>query len=179
MYYPINIAITKVSEIGNPIQIKEVIHVEIQTDNEKMIRDLLAVKEKNDCFFDNNEEALLRLLEKETVTPEEALLQEILLELNDKMKRVSQLITYMGSKIEHEGILSRDTNGDILLDGIKIPLMQEFEIFLYQEELNRYVWTRTLIRPFAPDGLPRLAGVEKNRDINGIRARMRHASFLS
>lgn len=143
-------------------------------DMEKVLVNLQAVKQENEKFLGEYEKMVLRLARDESMTAEESLEQEMLFEIIDKMKRINQVIGYWSRKPEIEGILSRDRDGRICLNGIPIQPMEEFEVLVYDEILNQKIWTRTYVS-FSLNGEKQwMAGVEKDRDVNGIRTRFRN-----
>lgn len=143
-------------------------------DMEKVLVNLQAVKQENEKFLGEYEKKVLRLARDESMTAEESLEQEMLFEIIDKMKRINQVIGYWSRKPEIEGILSRDMDGRICLNGIPIQPMEEFEVLVYDEILNQKIWTRTYVS-FSLNGEKQwLAGFEKDMDVNGIRTRFRN-----
>ena len=103
-------------------------------DIETLLVDLQLVREANDNFSQKHGEEILQIVEKEDMTAEESLIQEILLELSEKMERVSQIIEYLGMEITEEGMLNSDDNGTILFNGKKLPLMKEIEVYIHDEQ---------------------------------------------
>jgi len=142
-------------------------------DTETLFADLQLVKEANDNFSQKHGEEILQIVEKEDMTAEESLIQEILLELSEKMERVSQIIEYLGMEITEEGMLNSDDNGTILFNGKKLPLMKEIEVYIHDEELQRNIWTRTFISISDDGEFPYLAGLDQRLEINRMRARIR------
>lgn len=143
-------------------------------DMEKVLVNLQAVKQENEKFLGEYEKKVLRFARDESMTAEESLEQEMLFEIIDKMKRINQVIGYWSRKPEIEGILSRDRDGRICLNGIRIQPMEEFEVLVYDEILNQKIWTRTYVS-FSLNGEKQWpAGFEKDMDVNGIRTRFRN-----
>lgn len=139
----------------------------------EVLEDLKDVKRANESFMKKYDDEPVRLIIKENATEEELLMQEILLELTEKMNRINRIISYIEGEPGPIGTLSRDASGRILFDGKPVPMMKEFEILVEDEELGQRVWMRTYVS-FTLDGDQQfLLGQDKDMDIDGVKARFR------
>ena len=130
------------------------------------------VKKLNDAgaeFLKQYEDELNAFIDMKEPTAEESLQKEILLELLDHIYGIRHIAERLEKKVCKTGTLDQDEDGEILLDGKVLPFMTELEVFVYDEDLKRDIWTRTFIGGFEKRCL---VGI-KNNEINGITARIR------
>lgn len=139
----------------------------------KVLAELQEIKKANEKFLLQEKEEILELILKENVTAEEALQQEIMSELLDKIQRINHVIQYLEKNTTLEGILSRDAKDNILFSGKIMPPMRELEIYVYDELREKMVWTRTFVSIATDEENPYLVGLGHGLDIDGIRARIR------
>lgn len=133
--------------------------------------DSQEIKQANEKFLQKREEEILDLLAKEPADAEEALQQEIMSELLDKLHRINHLIRSM-EKARKNGVLSRGKDGGILFNGEPLLPLKEFEVCLCREPDGKEVWTRTFVSMALDGELPYLAGHKKDLEIDGIKARI-------
>lgn len=121
-------------------------------------------------FADQYEEEIIELIRKENADPEECLQQELVFELLDHVNGIVHMEEYLKKPVVKEGVLSLSEDGDLLLDGERVPMMKEIEVFYFNEECGHEVWTKTYSCGAKE---PHLIGLKKSVEINGMRARIR------
>ncbi len=134
------------------------------------LQDALLVHER---IYNTWKDEIAGFVARKDATADEFLLQEILSEILEYIRRTADLIRYVGKDVCRSGELSTDSQGNILLDGQRIPPMEEFEVYLYDEIAQKMVWKRTFVTISAQRMTPRLAGLENSMPINGVKARAR------
>lgn len=129
-----------------------------------------GLKEAGEAFLTQYESQIVEFLRKEEITAEESLQKEILFELLDNIHGICYVTDYMGKDVAREGILGRNEDGEIVMDGEVLPLMTEVETFLHDEDLKQDIWTRAYV-----GGNKRryLVGLKKDQELDGLKARMR------
>ncbi len=142
-------------------------------DIRQILEELQEVKRTDEEFLKRRKGEIVGMLAEDNVTAEESLQQEILMELIDKMNRVSQLIQYLGTVRVWTGTLSRDKKGNILFNGEIMPPLTEFEVCLQDNYREKVVWTRTFVSLAGAGEEPYLVGLGRKLKIDGIRARIR------
>ncbi len=142
-------------------------------DVKRILRELQDVSRANGKFLQQRNDEIVGLLLKENVTAEEALQQEILSELMDKIHRINYLVQYIEKNRIQEGILDRDQKGNILFNREIMAPMKEIEVYLHDNQKKRMVWTRTFVSMTSQGEPPYLVGLGKNLKINKIKARIR------
>lgn len=135
--------------------------------------ELQEIRDAGERFLMRREDEILHFLVKTDVTAEEALRQEILSELLDKIQRVDRLIQYLEKNRIQMGRLKRNPRGKILFNADIMPPMQEFEVYVYDKEIGRAVWTRTFVSITADKEIPYLVGLGRQLEIDGLIARIR------
>ena len=76
----------------------------------------------------------------------------------------------MKKEIVKEGVLIRNSAGEITFNGEVLPLIREIEVYIHDEDLKQEVWTKTFV-----GGVRKkyLVGLGKDLDVTGLKARMR------
>lgn len=121
-------------------------------------------------FLDGQEKSIVEFLRKEKITAEENLQKEILFELLDNIHGVCHTADYMKKNVVKEGVLGRNEDGEIVLDGEALPLMTEIEVFLHDKESGQDIWTKVFV---GGAGRRYLIGLKKDQELSGLKARMR------
>lgn len=137
---------------------------------DRVLSSLEAVRTVNKEFLAQHEEMLMEFFLKEEKTAEESLEEEILLELTDKIARICCVIDYMKKEIVYDGNLNLDTNGNVMYGQNVLSALQEIEVYIYDEEAEKEVWTRTYV---GIGSKPYLVGLNKNIKIQGLKVRIR------
>lgn len=137
------------------------------------LEELQEIKNANEKLLLRRENVIIDFLVKTNVTAEEALRQEILSELLDKLQRVNHLIRYIEKDRVKMGKLKKDRSGNILFNSEIMPPLQEFEVFIYDKEMGSMIWTRTFVSMATDREPPYLVGLGRQLEINGLIARIR------
>lgn len=132
--------------------------------------EIAKLSEAGAKFLEMCEEEVLKCMRSESKTSEESLQKEFLFELMDHVYGIRHITEYMNKQIIKEGILDRNEAGEIVMDGEVLPLMAEIEVLVYDEDAGMEVWTRVFV---GGSGRRYLVGVNKDREIRGIHARIR------
>lgn len=140
---------------------------------EQLWADLQKMKRENEEFLEKYKEEIWKLTDHDGMTPEEFLNREVWLEIMDRLDRLAYLIGYLDQKVVEEGILSRDSLGRIWLGDRCMRPFEECEIYMLEEELQQYVWTRSFVCAAADGSGMYLSGLGRKKKIDGMRARVR------
>lgn len=139
-------------------------------DLKQVAEKMQGLKEAGEAFLEQYEDGLVEFLRKEDVTAEESLQKEVLFELLDNIHGIRHVAEYMAKDVCREGVIGRNGAGDITLNGEILPLMTEVEVFIYDEVLEKEVWTRAYV---GGNEKRYLVGLKKDQELDGLKARMR------
>lgn len=135
---------------------------------EWMQDDLITLKDENIRFLERHEKEIVKRIRQFDKGAEENLEGEILFQLLTHIMDICNIIEYMQKPVQKEGILRRDQEGNLSLNGQQLPTMMQLEAYVYDEEQRRYLWTWTWV---GTGKFPVLEGVKENPV--GIRVRIR------
>lgn len=138
--------------------------------DDKMMRDLLAIKDAGRRFLDQYEDLVVREFKENPCTAEEDFQKTVLFEAVMYMTSLCDVVDYMGGNIELEGILGWDQEGNICLDGKRLPMMTELEVFAHDKHSGKNAWIRAFVGGY---GTRYLVGLGRNVNPEGLRARIR------
>lgn len=122
-------------------------------------------------FLKMHYETISKLSKTKELSAEESLKREMLVELVGYAEGICHVAEYMKKTEVRTGILGRNENGEICLNGEILPPMTELEVYVPDEFTGKDVWTRTYVIEL--DKKKILAGLEKTMEIKDIPVRIR------
>lgn len=123
-------------------------------------------------WIETYREEAAEFLKKEETSPEENLQKEIILELMEHIYGINHIAEYLKRVKVRDGFLERDEEGEIRFNGEILPLMTELEVYIFDEFMEREIWTRTYVGGVKKEQ-KYLVGLDRMMEIKGIRARIR------
>ena len=138
--------------------------------SKELKQDLAEMESVCGRFLEKYESLLANALNQTEVSAEESLKIDLMLELITHISSAQFVSSYMRKDIVQEGVLEKDENGGLLLNGALIPPMSDIEVFVHDNELQQNVWKRVFVG--GPSG-NRVCGL-KDQDLTiGVRVRIR------
>ena len=137
----------------------------------KFVNDVEMLIKEAKKYLEQHEDELVQFMRSRDRSPEESLEKELILEWLDHVRGLCHTVEYAAKQIIKTGYVCQREDGEILFDGVCLPLMTELEILIYDEILGHEVWTRTYV-----GGLQRkyLVGMkERMQDGVSVMARIR------
>lgn len=138
--------------------------------DDKMMEDLLAIKDAGRRFLDQYEDLVVREFKENPCTAEEDFQKTVLFDAVMYMTSLCDVVDYMGGDIELEGTLSWDQEGNICLDGKRLPMMTELEVLACDKRSGKDVWIRAFV---GGHGTRYLVGLGRDVNPEGLHARVR------
>lgn len=138
-------------------------------DYKELLKDLNIIKNTLDEFEKKHGEEIAEFISKRDISEEENLIASALASIYEKTINIRFTIDKLQAPVKREGILTKNTDGEICLNGEPLPLLTDLEVLVH-DEFNRG-WTPAFIG--TGESGPFLVGVDRDTDINGIKARIK------
>lgn len=136
---------------------------------EEVLKDLNGITQVIEEFNEKHGKEIADFIVREHVSEEENLIINTLLSVTMKFNEIKSSVKKLQKPVKHEGLLSKNDSNQICLDNKPLPIFTELEVLIH-DEVN-HGWTSTIVG--SRENGSYLAGIPRDANINGMKARMR------